>query len=227
MLIGILGHAGSGKDTFADRLEATQGFQKIALADPLKRICREVYKFSVEQLWGPSEERNKPDKRYPNGRGGFLTPREALQRLGTEWGRECYEDTWVDYAINAYDRIMNGDTYSQMNGFPQSIRKFRIPLFRKPTGGVIPDVRFKNEVRKIHAHGGIVIRVRRAGVNGDIGSGIKGHASEMEQKSIMDDEVDFVLDVPEGIEAYYVAIDSLYERIKVTGGVSKFVQKEA
>lgn len=60
-----VGTAGSGKDTLADLLRDNDKFVKIALADPLKRIARDVYDFTDEQLWGPSANRNEPDKRYP------------------------------------------------------------------------------------------------------------------------------------------------------------------
>lgn len=66
MIIGITGQppAGSGKDTVADFLVEEYGFAKVAMADPMKRICKEVFDFSDEQLWGPSENRNKGDLRY-------------------------------------------------------------------------------------------------------------------------------------------------------------------
>ncbi len=57
MIIGICGNAGVGKDTTADFLVKTNGFVKVSLADPMKRICQAVYGFSNEQLWGPSEKR--------------------------------------------------------------------------------------------------------------------------------------------------------------------------
>ena len=64
-LIGICGRSGSGKDTVADILVRDYGFVKVACADPLKRTCRDVYRFTDEQLWGPSKKRNAPDMRYP------------------------------------------------------------------------------------------------------------------------------------------------------------------
>jgi hypothetical protein len=116
-LIGLSGLAGSGKDTIADFLVEEYGFVKISLSDVLKRVVRDVYGFTDNQLWGPSEARNEPDRRYPRkckqcwgggsvqlGNGGYenptedcpscdgkgtvyLTARHALQTLGTEWGR--------------------------------------------------------------------------------------------------------------------------------------------
>jgi hypothetical protein len=65
MILGMCGLAGSGKDTAAKFVIADHGFVPMAFADEMKRICKRVYDFTDEQLWGPSEFRNLPDKRYP------------------------------------------------------------------------------------------------------------------------------------------------------------------
>lgn len=209
MIIGVMGPSGAGKDTLADRLVEKLGFVKVSFADPLKRICKDIYDFSDLQLWGPSEERNKPDLRYPVPGKGHLSPRVALQMLGTEWGRACYPNTWVDYALRVADKLMKGShTYSQKEGLGDPEWWYRL---RRSKGVVIPDVRFKNELDAIHAKGGTVLRLKRKGAEGDVG--IKGHASEEEQKSIMDHEVDFVLQVPEGFNNYYAEIDLLMQKI--------------
>ena len=64
MIIGISGKAGAGKDTMADMLVNKHMFIKVSLADVMKRICKEIFDFSDEQLWGPSKYRNEPDIRY-------------------------------------------------------------------------------------------------------------------------------------------------------------------
>jgi hypothetical protein len=148
IIIGVTGKAGSGKDAVANILTANHGFVKIALADPMKRFLSRTLNFTNEQLWGPSQKRNAPDVRYPRehtfdwhaktclccgaflddlGAQCYLTPRFALQQLGTEWGRSMYPDIWVDFAF----RIV------EVSGV-----------------AVIPDVRFPNEVAKIKAAGG-------------------------------------------------------------------------
>ena len=43
MLVGITGKAGSGKDTVGDYLVKSHGFKKIALADPIKRLVKDVF----------------------------------------------------------------------------------------------------------------------------------------------------------------------------------------
>ena len=48
MILGISGLAGSGKDTVADILVKHQQCVKVSFADPLKRICRDVFDFTDE-----------------------------------------------------------------------------------------------------------------------------------------------------------------------------------
>lgn len=223
MIIGLCGQAGAGKDTVADFLVKNHSFAKVALADPLKRICREVFDFSDEQLWGPSEERNKPDERYPRqvpchwsraeGSEPFtcqycgertedavemmeracparshLTPRYALQQLGTEWGRNCYDNVWVDYALRVAKRLLTDDDAWYLAQIGQSFYRLRGRFDPGPNprpaiqGVVISDVRFINEVEAIRAAGGHVWKIERPGA-GLVGTAAQ-HASEQEQNSI-------------------------------------------
>ena len=159
-IIGLCGAAGSGKSTIAKRLTSKWGFVEIALADPLKRFCQEVYDFSTDQLWGPSESRNAPDLRYlsdPQIPGSYLTPRHALQQLGTEWGRACYPDTWIDYALRQIRRLDSSkrQSYAPWQGCYPVVKS-------KPYQGVvISDLRFENEIRKLHSVGGSIWHITR------------------------------------------------------------------
>jgi hypothetical protein len=213
----------------------------VALADPLKRIARDVYAFTDTQLWGPSAERNKPDERYPRehtfpyndmslklpaddrearGRamvcsccgwnGGslrrdgsepppcYLTPRYALQLLGTEWGRQCYPDTWAALCVRTAKRLLES-TFEDCKtpGFH--------PLYYTPAQGLyqgnnprqvevvtVSDVRFLNEMRVIREAGGKIVRVRRPGAG--LGGSAGLHPSEAEQAGIPDEDFDFVVE---------------------------------
>lgn len=220
MIVGISGLAGSGKDTCADFLVRDRGFAKVALADPLKRIAADVFDFSHEQLWGPSAMRNAPDERYPREHSSsdgfrcdccgfgfdlfplnlahlsdtpqcYLTPRFALQKLGTEWGRSCYPNVWIDYAARvAKALIRNSIRYNVIGGPTWGGGGTNISE-RIPRGVVVPDVRFKNEVDSLRAHGAKLIRVVRssAGLVGAAGA----HTSETEQASIPDEAFDTVI----------------------------------
>ncbi len=200
-IIGISGLAGSGKDTVADFLLEHDGFIKISLADPIKRFAMDVWEFSEEQLWGPSKYRNSLDNRYPQG-DTFLSPRLVLQHIGTEGARHIDGDVWIRYAIRTAIRLIEAKPkhlcYSQaggikpyfegcsecsgetIDGFPAKVKAV-----------IIPDCRFKNEIREIKAAGGIMIRVVRpgAGLNGDFAL----HQSEVEMAEIPDSEFDIVI----------------------------------
>lgn len=223
MFIGISGAAGSGKDTLAlaihkhAQLNLKKVYISVSLADPMKRICRDVYDFSEEQLWGPSEKRNEPDKRYPRGpcpecggRGDrvfedtppgepalqpcmechgegvqYLTPRYALQLLGTEWGRECYSDTWVALVVRIAKTVLSGEgSYSRLNGLT-------MPASLVTSGVTVPDVRHKNEIKCVRDAGGVVIRVVRPGAG--LSGSYAQHGSESEMAEIPDSEFDFVI----------------------------------
>lgn len=214
MILGISGLSGSGKDTTADLLVKNHGFVKVSLADPLKRICRDVFNFTDEQLWGPSEKRNEIDERYNRGTitlrsreegvpdevyPQYLSPRYALQQLGTEWGRNCYDNVWIDYALRVAKsmgtppqkslrlidetEVMTGFYYSARYG----LKSVEDPISSK--GIVIPDVRFKNEMTAIREAGGKVIRIKRP----DKETPEWNHASETEQLSVPDEWFDHVL----------------------------------
>ncbi len=146
-LIAIAGRAGSGKNTAAQLLGAAE----ISFAEPLKRFCQEVFAFSDAQMFGPSEERNRPDPRY-----GGLTPRYALQTLGTEWGRHCYPNVWAELGVR---RALASPA----------------PLV------VITDCRFVNEALAVRRAGGEVWRIVRPGVGLAGAAGL--HPSEAEQES--------------------------------------------
>lgn len=210
-LIGVLGVAGAGKDATADILTKKHGFVRVALADPLKRICQEVYDFSNEQLWGPSEKRNEPDERYPRilnnpnyvkERKFYLTPRHALQQLGTEWARECYPNTWIDYMLRVASDLLgtsgnpNVPRYTAQKGLDWMGSS---PL--RPCGVAVPDVRFQNEVDVIRAAGGHVIRITRpgAGLQGTAGQ----HSSETEQETI-----------PKELFSYHLSNDGTLEDLE-------------
>ncbi len=241
-LIGVTGQAGSGKDSAADYLVRTQGFTKVALADPLKRFCREVYDFSEEQLWGPSSARNAPDKRYvretnlrhawmaredpgPNGvrlceQCGmtteevdwgsecvvYLTPRYALQLLGTEWGRTCYPNTWVDLMIRTSRAILDeGYSYTGPRGLHHD------PTKPRAQGVIVTDVRFYNEFDAIRSQGGVVWRVRPPQEAKPASEAWRTHLSEAEQATMADESFDaLIVNAKVAFAALYADVDRVY-----------------
>ena len=137
MIIGLVGFIGSGKGTVGDILEQ-KGFIKDSFAKPLKDACAVMFGWSRELLEGDTEMsrkwREEPDSYWSEKFGREFTPREALQKMGTEAGREVFhKDIWV---ISLLNRAKGKDV-------------------------VVTDVRFQNEIKYIQDNGGIVIRVKR------------------------------------------------------------------
>jgi len=150
MIIGMCGKAGSGKDTIADYLVSYYGFKKLALADPIKRLVKDVFALDDHTVYDRIA-REQPLKKWPP-----WTVRKLLQFIGTELFRNQIDDSiWVKslwYKIH--------DDFS--NNY------------------VITDVRFNNELTyfKENSKKGdfYCLKVIRSGSNGDVG--IIGHASE-------------------------------------------------
>ncbi|WP_163870481.1 hypothetical protein [Myxococcus eversor] len=73
-LICLSGVSGSGKDTLGGFLATKHGYERVALADPIKWTLMGLLQLDPAQLWG--ERRNEVDPRF--GR----MPRELYQRFG-------------------------------------------------------------------------------------------------------------------------------------------------
>jgi hypothetical protein len=63
-IIGLVGSAGSGKDTVANMILDVLEGQKISLAGRFKEFAGEVFLFDENQLYGASHFRNAIDERY-------------------------------------------------------------------------------------------------------------------------------------------------------------------
>lgn len=149
-LVGLIGRKGSGKDTAAEALEAL-GFQNVKFAGALKAMLRTLLAYQ-----GADEETvhrmiDGDLKEVPTPLLSGKTPRLAMQKLGTEWGRVLIgEDFWLSTAMT------------------------------KAAGGnaVITDVRFPNEVKAIQDAGGVLIRIAVEGKRAFEGGVGEDHASE-------------------------------------------------
>jgi len=207
MIIGFTGQKEVGKDTAGAHLIKGYDFERRAFADPLKKAVAAIFDIP---FWEVDKHKSDPTvwaaigyKNEPTLTDKELTPPDALpyvpdhiwspikeftfrhllQRVGTEMGREVFgEDFWIDMALPV------GGYYAG--------RKI-----------VITDVRFQNEVDRIHEIGGLVCRIMRPKDNlGDVIENM--HVSEesellrgvdyeiMNDTSIDDfiDEVDKMLD---------------------------------
>lgn len=235
---GISGQARSGKDTIAARLVQAHGFTRVGWADPMKRFVQDLFAFSDEQVWEGSKKED-PDPRYLRRvrREGtdpaltvevpeYLTPRYALQTIGTDWGRDCYPAVWIEYGLRIAQALLAGPlldmpeygngiqvpAYSPKRGL---VYERRVPSLREgvPAGVIFSDCRFRNELEAIRAAGGVLVRVKRPGKDGDVG--ISGHSSETEMREIGDGFFDAVVDNAGTLEELTEAVDWLAQRASI------------
>ena len=161
---------GSGKDEAAAAL-ASRGFVAVALADPIKRFLIEVYGFTEDQLWGPSDLR---EGKCDLG----VSARDALQLFGTGAGRKLHPSTWVDYTRRVLVRLAeSGYTYDRLRGVVTDIP------FSDPCDVVVPDIRFANEAEAVRSAGGVLVRIVR---NVDTEFAEEKHVSEQEVLELPD-----------------------------------------
>ena len=104
-----------GKDSTADIIVSHFGYRKHSLADVMKEACRVIFGWTDKHLYGELKE--VIDPRYG------ISPRHALQTLGTEWGQyklseyDSFKETtgrklWVNSLLNR----VHGDTCIEMFG---------------------------------------------------------------------------------------------------------------
>lgn len=148
-IIAMAGMLGAGKDTAASFLINEQGFCHTFFAKRLKQAVMTVYDLD----WDEVNDRVLKEMPHPNL--GGMTPRRAMQLIGTEGFRELIDpDTWI-------------------NGVYRDIKR----ALAEQRSVVITDCRFLNEAHAIQAWGGTLIVIEDpAMVMGES----HAHASEKE-----------------------------------------------
>lgn len=134
LLIGLAGRARVGKDTVARYLAAHLTLISYAFADPLKQAMAGMFHLTAAQLEGAEKEQPLP----------WLgkSPRELMQLLGTEWGRDLvHPQLWLLLAEQNLQLLVEHD---------QAMK-----------GVVIRDVRFNNEADWIRSKGGVILHIYR------------------------------------------------------------------
>jgi len=134
------------------------------------------------------------------------TARIVLQTLGTEMGRNFDPLLWVNYVYqHTLPQLKRGMEYHADLGVMFYVSS------QKKYGVVVPDHRFKNEVEETQKSGGYVIRLRRPALEAQSEIiGLRGHASENEQKSLDDSVFDLVLNLGEGIPTVHTELEQAF-----------------
>lgn len=140
LIVGFVGLMGSGKGTAGELLVKKYGFKPDSFAAPVKDAVAALFNWPRHLLEGDTVEsrafREQPDAYWSLVMGRQYTPREALQKMGTEVGRNIYhKDLWV--------------------------KSLELRVRRAQSNVVITDVRFPNEVDAILNQGGRVIVIER------------------------------------------------------------------
>lgn len=135
LLIGLHGLARTGKDTAAAYLASHFALYSYAFADPIKAAIAQLFSLTGKHIEGSLKETLLP--------GIGKSPRQLMQLLGTEWGREqVHPELWL---LLAQQNIANQLEVDQTHY----------------NGVVIRDVRFENEAEWIRRQGGHVVHILR------------------------------------------------------------------
>lgn len=162
-LIGIYGHARSGKDTCKNFIiENFRNHYTISFADPLKEAAAVAFGIPLDWFY----QDDLKEEPHPNWN---VSPRAIAQFMGTEMFRDTVakllpsvqNDFWIKRALL---RLTNQYLPEDEGEYDENDTV------------VIPDVRFQNEYDFIIDNGGIIIHLTRDGADGIVG--IPGHASE-------------------------------------------------
>ena len=139
ILIGLTGHAGSGKDTVRAFMEQ-EGFVGLAFADGIRGMLRKLLTSAgIDDAC--IDERTLKEAIIPEVGVSY---RHMAQSLGTEWARNLHPDFWLRIAARYLAGQMNaGETHF-----------------------VISDVRFTNEADWVKRQGGQIWRIHREGLAG-------------------------------------------------------------
>lgn len=140
MIIGIVGFIGSGKGTVGTHLVENHGFATTSFANSLKDCIASVFRWPRALMEGDTQEsrewRERPDPWWSKRFGRPVTPRWAMQYMGTDVMRMHFNtNIWI-WSVE-----------KQILDHGENI--------------VITDARFPNEVNLLRELGGKIIWVRR------------------------------------------------------------------
>lgn len=242
MVIGISGQANSGKDTVADMLVDEHDYMKVSLADPIKTFAQRTFRFTQDQLWGPSSSRNLPDERYDMTTAGGATAWEAAQRRLEQhcgmFAASLFPDepmmaaaataalpVWCEElrqvvgkgALSPRIMLQSLGTEFGRRIDPDIWIKHAYRIVSKlDTTAVVSDIRFANELNFIKNHQGFLVRIKRKSTDMLANNlGLENHASELEQKSFNDADFNFIINNDKNIAYLSAEVERIADVVTV------------
>lgn len=180
-IIGLTGHAQSGKDTAGKYLVENHGFTRIGLADAVKdclyALNPRVPMFSDQDNYngGFPLQAAVNSCGWDSCKNDNGEIRQLLQRMGTEVGRQIISETvWLDIASR------------------------KIKELGPSAKVVITDIRFPNEAEWVRSLGGKVVRINRPGFGP-----VNDHASDAR---LSDDLVDAEVNNAGTLDSFHLNI---------------------
>ena len=193
MIIGFLGKKGSGKDTAVRYLVENYKYKRYAFGDPVKEVCRTMFNFSDNQLYGSEKEVNDPHWN--------ITPRQAFQVIGTNFAQ---------FGIYKYlpDLI---DTVPHRSFWVKKFVKWynNEKILDDKIKVAISDVRFIHEVDEIKKQNGIIIKLITNNKNHDY------HISEKEIDLIKNENIDYTIENTGTLEELHNNIQKILDKIEI------------
>lgn len=137
MILGITGPARSGKNTIANHLVSKHKYLRQSFADPPRRFVANLLGLHFADLvGGPLKER---PIEWLDGK----SPRQMMQTLGDDWGRDLiHPELWIRVALRKACRTL---------------------AMHPGTNIVFPAVHSDHEASAIRAAGGVILHVTRPG----------------------------------------------------------------
>ena len=180
----ISGQKRAGKDTIANYIMDNVITARVSFADPVRAVCRAYFGWDDEWLLGNKKEDIDP---YWG-----ISPRQAMQYLGTEVGRIGIAQNYSNFYDITGDSIWIKNAQKTIRKISDEYGEEYDKFGAKIRAVVIPDMRFLNEydaMKKMSEEGYkvITIGVRRNGLPSD------NHASETEIKYCVE-KCDFILE---------------------------------
>ena len=169
MIIGIVGHIGSGKDTVGNFITESVGKtgRTDSFAAPLKDLCSSIFGWPRHLLEGNTMEsrefRETPDIFWTRKTGiDNFTPRLALQLVGTDVLRDHFHnDIWINSLEYRLRKISDSNTV------------------------VVTDARFTNELDIIKHLCGTIIWVQRGELPAWYETAVEANGGNVVSKRIM------------------------------------------